>query len=133
MPTAPATRRRRAPRADAHRLASVDVTADFLDVHPRTIRRMIHAGEPPDTTAPSMPYADCGRDTIGVEYVEYYMVHDHVWAAAGMADDADSEFLCTGCLERRLGRHCPAATSRRTCPSTGPTCGGRTTRRGCAR
>jgi hypothetical protein len=48
-----------------------------------------------------MPCADCGRDTIGVEY---YMVHDHVWAAAGMADDADSEFLCTGCLERRLGR-----------------------------
>jgi excisionase family DNA binding protein len=45
MPTAPATRRRRAPRADAHRIASVDVTADFLDVHPRTIRRMIHAGE----------------------------------------------------------------------------------------
>ena len=48
-----------------------------------------------------MPCADCGRDTIGVEY---YMVHDHVWAATGMADDADSEFLCTGCLERRLGR-----------------------------
>jgi hypothetical protein len=45
------------------------------------------------------PCADCGRDTIGVEY---YIIHDHLWAAAGMAPDGG--FLCVGCLERRLGR-----------------------------
>jgi hypothetical protein len=28
------------------------------------------------------------------------MVHDHVWAQAGMTDG----FLCIGCLERRLDR-----------------------------
>ena len=54
-----------------------------------------------ETTAPAMPCADCGFDTI---VVEYYMVHDHVWAAAGMGPDEDSGFLCIGCLERRLGR-----------------------------
>jgi excisionase family DNA binding protein len=27
------------------RLTAIDVAADFLDVHPRTVRRMIHAGE----------------------------------------------------------------------------------------
>jgi hypothetical protein len=43
-----------------------------------------------------MPCADCGLDTI----VEYYMVYDHVWAAAGM----DGGFLCIGCLEERLDR-----------------------------
>ena len=44
MPTTP-TRRRRGARVDAPRLASIDVAADFLDVNPRTIRRMIHAGQ----------------------------------------------------------------------------------------
>jgi excisionase family DNA binding protein len=38
-------KRRRAPRVDAPRLTSIDVAAEFLDVHPRTVRRMIHAGE----------------------------------------------------------------------------------------
>ena len=47
MPTtAPSqTKRRRAPRADVPRLASMDVAADFLDVHPRTVRRMVSDGE----------------------------------------------------------------------------------------
>jgi hypothetical protein len=39
--------------------------------------------------------ADCGAD-----YGEFYMVHDHVWSAAG---DPDGR-LCIGCLEHRLGR-----------------------------
>jgi excisionase family DNA binding protein len=39
------TKRRRAPRADAPQLASIDTAAAFLDVHPRTVRRMIHSGE----------------------------------------------------------------------------------------
>jgi excisionase family DNA binding protein len=39
------TKSRRAPRADAPQLASIDTAAAFLDVHPRTVRRMIHAGE----------------------------------------------------------------------------------------
>jgi len=38
-------RRRRALRADAPRFASIDVAAAFLDVHPRTVRRMVAAGE----------------------------------------------------------------------------------------
>jgi excisionase family DNA binding protein len=33
------------PTHDVPRLAAIDVAADFLDVHPRTVRRMIHAGE----------------------------------------------------------------------------------------
>jgi hypothetical protein len=42
------------------------------------------------------PCADCG------EPGEWYMVHDHLWCAAGM--NPDDGFLCIGCLEGRLGR-----------------------------
>lgn len=41
---------------------------------------------------------DCDEDT---SRVDYYMVHDRVWKAAGMGDDG---MLCTHCLEERLGR-----------------------------
>lgn len=34
---------------------------------------------------------------------EYYMVHDVVWAAAGMSTE-EQGMLCVGCLEKRLGR-----------------------------
>jgi hypothetical protein len=60
---------------------------------------------------------DCGMDTtpraearrLRVGW-EWYMVHDDVWAAAGMPkndpenEPGDSGYLCIGCLERRLGR-----------------------------
>ena len=39
------TKHRRAPRADAPRLTSLTVAADFLDVNVRTVRRMVAAGE----------------------------------------------------------------------------------------
>jgi excisionase family DNA binding protein len=39
------TKRRRAPRADAPELAGIEVAAEFLDIHPRTIRRMIRDGQ----------------------------------------------------------------------------------------
>ena len=58
---------------------------------------------------------DCGIDTIprprrrGTQ--QWYMVHRHVWQAAGMPkdrvlgyDETDGNFLCIPCLERRLGR-----------------------------
>jgi hypothetical protein len=51
---------------------------------------------------------DCRVDTLDMpgrsEYylTEYYMVHDDVWAQAGM--DVASGFLCVRCLQRRLGR-----------------------------
>jgi hypothetical protein len=54
---------------------------------------------------------DCGIDTCpttakrGCRHKarwEYYMVHDVVWAKAGM--DSDGGHLCIGCLEKRLGR-----------------------------
>ena len=33
------------------------------------------------------------------------MVHDHIWAEAGMRTDCGlSGMLCIGCLERRIGR-----------------------------
>jgi hypothetical protein len=32
----------------------------------------------------------------------YYLVRDEVWAAGGLAPDGG--LLCTGCLERRIGR-----------------------------
>ena len=39
---------------------------------------------------------------------EWYMVHDRVWAAAGMDTGTiplgGRGFLCVGCLEARLGR-----------------------------
>jgi hypothetical protein len=52
--------------------------------------------------------ADCGirttpqtrRGKVRDGSWEWYMVHDHVWAQAGMTDG----FLCIGCLERRLDR-----------------------------
>jgi hypothetical protein len=33
---------------------------------------------------------------------EVYMVHDHVWKAAGM--EPYGGCLCVGCLEKRIGR-----------------------------
>ena len=38
---------------------------------------------------------------------ETYIVHDHVWQAAGMkewSDVGESGVLCIGCLEKRIGR-----------------------------
>jgi hypothetical protein len=54
------------------------------------------------------PCEDCGRDTQPQDeggdppFVEwdFYIVHDDLWAQAGMGDG----FLCTLCLEKRLGR-----------------------------
>ena len=43
--TASQTKRRRSPRPDPPRLASLDVAADFLDLHVRTVRRMVANGE----------------------------------------------------------------------------------------
>ncbi len=37
------------------------------------------------------------------------MVHDHLWAAAGMGGEDGAGFLCIGCLEFRLGRELTAA------------------------
>jgi hypothetical protein len=48
---------------------------------------------------------DCGRETLpnaSGAACEWYMVHDEVWAAAGMAPRGGC--LCVGCLESRLGR-----------------------------
>jgi len=46
---------------------------------------------------------DCGIDTCPRKgRWEYYMVHNAVWAEAGM--DPDGGYLCIGCLEKRLGR-----------------------------
>lgn len=45
---------------------------------------------------------DCGNDSTD----ERYMVHDHVWTAAGMCSFG---MLCIGCLETRLGRHLQAS------------------------
>jgi hypothetical protein len=56
---------------------------------------------------------DCGIDTTpctgkrGCRHLwrwEHYMVHNEVWAKAGMADG----YLCIGCLEGRLGRELSA-------------------------
>lgn len=59
---------------------------------------------------------DCGVDTSpcsgrrGCRHAgkwEWYIVRNHVWAAAGMAPekpDEHSGILCIGCLETRLGR-----------------------------
>lgn len=47
---------------------------------------------------------DCGQEVApgrpGHGDWEWYMVHDDVWAQAGM----DDGFLCIGCLEQRLRR-----------------------------
>ena len=50
------------------------------------------------------PCADCGQATIGTRTApgEWYMVHDELWAQAGM--EPCGGWLCIGCLERRLGR-----------------------------
>lgn len=58
--------------------------------------------------------ADCGTDTCPSEMglrAEAYMVHDEVWAAAGMGPKGGH--LCIGCIENRLGRRL-AATDFRT-------------------
>jgi hypothetical protein len=43
---------------------------------------------------------DCSGDTGLMD--EYYMVHDHLWAAAGLR--GNDGMLCIGCLEGRLER-----------------------------
>jgi hypothetical protein len=55
---------------------------------------------------PPIPCADCAVDLVptspwGSHDWQRYMVHDDVWAAAGMAP-LDG-WLCIPCLERRLG------------------------------
>jgi hypothetical protein len=54
---------------------------------------------------------DCGMDTTPRKRPgEYYMIHDALWFAAGMTHHPDGEdaqfkeYLCIGCLEKRLGR-----------------------------
>ncbi|MGH8880472.1 MAG: hypothetical protein ACRD0P_24485 [Stackebrandtia sp.] len=56
---------------------------------------------------PSQPCADCGVELIpdtplDIRDWQTYMVHDRVWAAAGMAPLGG--WLCIGWLEGRLGR-----------------------------
>lgn len=49
------------------------------------------------------PCADCGEHTLGRNKPhEWYMVHDRVWAKAGMKPKGG--YLCISCLETRLGR-----------------------------
>jgi hypothetical protein len=46
---------------------------------------------------------DCGCDTCPRgQPADWYMVHDQLWASAGMAPDGDC--LCVECLENRIGR-----------------------------
>jgi hypothetical protein len=54
------------------------------------------------------PCEDCARDTqpqdnggdpLFAEW-DFYIVHDELWAQAGM----EGGFLCTPCIEKRLGR-----------------------------
>jgi hypothetical protein len=45
---------------------------------------------------------DCGRDTCSPDQHEWYMVHDDLWAAAGMLPEGGG-CLCVGCLEKRIG------------------------------
>lgn len=68
----------------------------------------------------SHPCKDCGTATTpctgkrGWRHAgrwEHYMVTAEVWAAAGMPPpkirmqyESDGDFLCIGCLEKRLGR-----------------------------
>jgi hypothetical protein len=54
---------------------------------------------------------DCCMDTTPRKRPgEYYMIHDALWFAAGMTHHPDGEdaqfkeYLCIGCLEKRLGR-----------------------------
>jgi hypothetical protein len=61
--------------------------------------------------APRAPCKDCGKDTepIAVDGTplfhawDLYMVRDAVWSDAGMSG-WESGFLCTFCLQKRLGR-----------------------------
>ena len=61
--------------------------------------------EPDDEVDPDPPLCvDCGTDTnpTNGQRSEFYMVHDEVWAAAGI--EPNGGCLCVGCLEKRLGR-----------------------------
>jgi hypothetical protein len=52
---------------------------------------------------PAKPCHDCGHlDRTGNEPQEFYMVHDELWAEAGMEPCGGN--LCVGCLEDRLFR-----------------------------
>jgi hypothetical protein len=56
-------------------------------------------------TRQNFPCVDCGINTANINgQLEFYMVTDETWQAAGLSpiaiEDAD-EFLCIGCLEAR--------------------------------
>jgi hypothetical protein len=76
----------------------------------RRLKPRRHATEPEQPTAPC---ADCGTDTLPLDpgkSAEFYMVHDHIWAAAGMPPiPAMRDYLCVGCIEARLGHQLTAA------------------------
>lgn len=60
--------------------------------------------------APTTTCIDCGADTLPTRWdarAEYYIVHDHLWSAAGMQKLGGC--LCVGCLEHRIGRQLCAA------------------------
>jgi len=74
-------------------------------------RQVGGAGNPGNNSMSESICVDCGIDTCprtgkrGSRRKgrwEYYMVHNAVWAKAGM--EPDGGHLCIGCLERRLGR-----------------------------
>jgi hypothetical protein len=69
-------------------------------------RRRAELGDAYRGNEPDVPCRDCRADTLPADPdaggAEFYMVHDRVWADAGIA--ADDGCLCIGCLERRLGR-----------------------------
>ena len=50
--------------------------------------------------SPDFPYhcLDCGMNL----FLEWFMVHDDVWRATGLARSGGT--LCIGCVERRVGR-----------------------------
>lgn len=63
-----------------------------------------------DNTEEHVPCAcaDCGTDTTPEEGPwEWYMVQESIWVQAN--PDKTVNYLCIGCLERRLGRQLTAA------------------------
>jgi hypothetical protein len=72
-----------------------------------------------------LPCHDCATELMpdtppGLQDWQWYMVHDHLWAAAGM--DEDGGCLCIPCLERRLGRPLTGADLKPAVPVNQPGC-----------
>jgi len=80
-----------------------EATRPLLDEHSAPARPVRHRTRRVERQARRsllLLCSDCELNTS----MEYYSVKDEIWAAASLPPRSQPQFLCIGCLERRISR-----------------------------